>query len=67
MWSHLIESAAGPEEDVPYLPVFRQLLSRGTLAGRLLKAAGAEPGREKLREIYTELAGCLADGRLFLP
>lgn len=68
LWTHLIESAGrllGGE--IPYLPELRQLLARGTLARRLLQAAGPDPDRERLREIYRRLAWCLAHDQLFLP
>ncbi|MGV1098943.1 carboxylate-amine ligase [Thiovibrio sp. JS02] len=43
------------------------ILSHGPLARRILQAAGPAPARERLREVYRELASCLAQGRLFLP
>lgn len=67
LWWHIIEATAVGIGEIPYRPVFEEILSHGTLAGRLLGAAGPDPGRGRLREIYRELAGCLADGRLFLP
>lgn len=68
LWTHIVESA-GPllGDDIPYLPELRLLLARGTLARRLLQAAGLDPDREKLREIYRRLARCLAHDQLFLP
>lgn len=44
-----------------------ELLAAGPLARRLLAAAGPEPSRDRLREVYGELAGCLKEGRLFRP
>ncbi len=54
------------------LPTFAQapldrILSTGTLATRLLAAAGDNPGREKLRRVYAALADCLAADRMFEP
>ena len=43
------------------------ILSRGTLARRLLKAAGAAPRIDTLREVYRALADCLEQGRAFDP
>jgi len=43
------------------------ILGHGPLARRILKAAGPVPSGERLKEVYRELAGCLAQGRLFLP
>jgi gamma-glutamyl:cysteine ligase YbdK (ATP-grasp superfamily) len=38
---------------------------RGTLATRILAAAGPQPTRQRLAEVYRELAACLEEGRLF--
>lgn len=68
LWSHLVQASAleiGGE--LPCREVLDQMLHHGTLASRLLQAAGNDPGRERLREIYQQLARCLAHGELFLP
>jgi gamma-glutamyl:cysteine ligase YbdK (ATP-grasp superfamily) len=41
------------------------ILDRGTLATRIVRTAGTDPTRERLREVYLELARCLEDGRMF--
>ena len=41
------------------------ILERGTLATRILQAAGPGPSRSDLREVYARLAACLDEGRLF--
>jgi carboxylate-amine ligase len=43
------------------------ILSRGTLARRLIKAAGASPRIDTLREVYRALSDCLEQGRPFDP
>ncbi|MHB1351050.1 MAG: carboxylate-amine ligase [Desulfobulbaceae bacterium] len=68
LWTHLVETASrvlGGE--IPYHGTLDLLLRHGTLAGRLLRAAGASPGRARLHDVYQELARCLAHGELFLP
>jgi gamma-glutamyl:cysteine ligase YbdK (ATP-grasp superfamily) len=68
LWAHLVQASARVlDEDFPCRKVLDQLLRHGTLAGRLLRAAGNDPGHERLREIYQQLARCLAHGELFLP
>jgi glutamate---cysteine ligase / carboxylate-amine ligase len=46
-------------------PFLETILAEGPLSRRLLAAAGADPSREKLREVYRKLAGCLEDNRPF--
>ena len=41
------------------------ILERGTLSTRILRAAGGTPSRQRLHEVYGELARCLEEGRLF--
>jgi gamma-glutamyl:cysteine ligase YbdK (ATP-grasp superfamily) len=68
LWTHLVrDSARLLGGELPYQVVLDRLLRHGTLAGRLLRAAGNDPGPERLREIYQQLARCLAHGELFLP
>lgn len=42
------------------------MLAHGPLSRRIIRALGANPNRERLREVYRELGFCLAQGRLFL-
>jgi glutamate---cysteine ligase / carboxylate-amine ligase len=68
LWTHVAESSGSLlDETMPYQPELRRLLRHGTLANRLLQAAGSDPGRDRLREVYRKLARCLAHGELFLP
>jgi len=41
------------------------ILNHGTLAARILRAAGEAPDRARLRDVYAELCDCLDHGRLF--
>lgn len=67
LWEHVLAAADGMLDDL--LPASSATLSailhQGTLARRLVAAAGASPGREALRETYAELARCLEAGRMF--
>ena len=62
IWSSFVEQA--PPSDAGG-EVLQLILARGTLAERILRAAGPSPRREKLVDVYTDLAGCLAASRLF--
>lgn len=68
LWAHLVQEAARLlGSPLPGQKVLDSLLRHGTLAGRLLQAAGNDPAPARLREIYQQLARCLAHGKLFLP
>jgi gamma-glutamyl:cysteine ligase YbdK (ATP-grasp superfamily) len=44
--------------------VLDTILTEGTLAQRILAATGPAPSHENLHAVYTELAACLATGRM---
>ncbi len=46
-------------------PFLETILGEGPLARRLVAAAGSDPSRDELGEVYRELAGCLEDNRPF--
>jgi gamma-glutamyl:cysteine ligase YbdK (ATP-grasp superfamily) len=61
-WAHLAsEMRPHGHEDLA------TILEQGTLARRILRAAGEEPSRGRLREVYRALADALAAGRAFVP
>jgi gamma-glutamyl:cysteine ligase YbdK (ATP-grasp superfamily) len=69
LWAHLAETlltgnSAGDGTDKEVLNV---VLTRGTLARRILRRVGETPSRETIRRVYRELCDCLSEGRLFLP
>jgi carboxylate-amine ligase len=69
LWSHIagrMEAAPMPLVEVWRNPV-AQLLQEGSLARRLLKAAGPAPSHGRLVEVYGSLCACLAEGRMFRP
>jgi len=65
----LLESLAPEcaEDDAALSEALAVVLERGTLAERLLAAAGPEPDRERLRDTYRQLAGCLVEDAPFRP
>ncbi|MEW6219689.1 MAG: glutamate-cysteine ligase family protein [Thermodesulfobacteriota bacterium] len=62
VWGEMLALAVPPE---PYRGTVARMLRRGPLARRLLRAAGPEPSRAVLVDLYRELADCLAAGELF--
>lgn len=66
-WQEIAASSAKElSADPDWARPIETVLKKGSLATRILAATGPEPSREKLREIYGELCGCLAEGRMFL-
>jgi gamma-glutamyl:cysteine ligase YbdK (ATP-grasp superfamily) len=47
--------------------VILRILDEGSLAERILRAAGVRPTRKELRTAYAQLADCLDQGRMFSP
>ena len=43
------------------------LLQEGSLSSRILKAVGKDPSEEKIKEVYGQLANCLATNSMFKP
>jgi gamma-glutamyl:cysteine ligase YbdK (ATP-grasp superfamily) len=67
LWQRIadaLEASGAPHAQLWWAPLQR-ILSRGTLARRLLAAAGAAPGREALGDVYRRLCDCLHEGRAF--
>lgn len=63
VWKELAERLL--PADAAWAAPIRHILDHGTLATRLLKAAGAQPERNRLRDVYRVLADCLNKGVLF--
>lgn len=64
LWSELTDELA-PAMDRACGAALEVILSRGTLARRLLQAVGSTPTPDRLRALVLELADCLAAGRSF--
>jgi hypothetical protein len=63
VWRRVLDRVDGG--DCAWRAVIDGIHDRGTLATRILAAAGAQPTRQRLAEVYRELAACLEEGRLF--
>lgn len=60
---HLLDTLAPADAD--WRPLIRAIVENGTLAERILKAAGPNPSKARLHEVYDRLAACLALGTPF--
>ncbi len=68
LWQHLLEATlfAGQDGAGPWRGPLELILSRGTLARRILEAAGAQPTRARLLATGRRLCDCLATGEPFV-
>jgi len=64
-WRQLAPQVLPP--DSPWWPSLRVVLERGSLSTRIREACGSAPSRDRLLQIYGELADCLHEGKAFLP
>ena len=66
LWRHLLESTAANRRLEPQAAAALQtIIDEGPLARRILRAVGAHPSRDALREVYGRLCDCLAQGQMF--
>jgi carboxylate-amine ligase len=66
LWDHLVERLVIEEGTVQGLePELLTILRKGTLATRILAALGPEPSADAIREVYTRIADCALEGRMF--
>lgn len=66
LWQHLIESCTDESAiAAEHQNFLHTILSRGTLARRLLRTTGDDPDGKRLAAVYGELCHCLAEGRMF--
>jgi carboxylate-amine ligase len=68
LWQHIFELLLGHNN--PALEKSRKplsvILNEGTLAHRIVKAAGKNPSGETIKDVYRNLSDCLARNRMFL-
>jgi gamma-glutamyl:cysteine ligase YbdK (ATP-grasp superfamily) len=66
LWQYLIETQVETRpEHAAAGPALRFISSEGCLARRIMGAAGRDPSPDSLREVYVQLADCLAHGQAF--
>ncbi len=64
LWRELLERTRCEGEPADAAGALARILDQGCLARRILRRAGPQPDRERLREVYAELCHCLAEGRM---
>jgi len=67
LWHHLLETTllSDPARAEPWRAPIEMILSRGSLARRIMRAVGDDYRHEALREVYGRLCRCLDRGLLF--
>ena len=65
LWEHLFNELRSELSENAQQGI-THILQHGCLASRILAHTGKEPTREKIREVYTELANCLQNDRPFV-
>jgi len=65
VWRRLAARMADAPHRALWQPVLDFILDRGPLARRLLRAAGSQPGRKDLAQLYSRLCECLDRDQLF--
>ena len=63
VWGELVDAGGG--ESAWWHRAIELILTQGPLARRILRTAGGDADRDRLRAVYGELCDCLAHGRMF--
>ena len=67
LWRHVLESTPPWKgaDAAAWHDALRVIVDEGCLARRIVRAVGADPGRDRLRSVYRELCDCLLAGCQF--
>lgn len=66
LWHHLVKSRAHADAELASAAeALDVVLDQGCLASRIVRAAGPDPTRQRLHEVYARLADCLVRGESF--
>jgi carboxylate-amine ligase len=67
VWNQILSKVvtAYPEEIEPWKETINTIISKGTLASRILKALDNVYSEENIKLVYQELADCLANNEMF--
>ncbi|WP_339916682.1 glutamate-cysteine ligase family protein [Yeosuana marina] len=66
IWKHLYELTK-PSINKSYQEALEIILIEGTLATRILRAVDSDYSEKNIQKVYSELAICLQENRLFVP
>ena len=68
LWQHLLlQVLPGSEPPAGVAEALGVLLSQGNLSERILKALGPDRSPVRIHQVYSYLADCLQEGKLFIP
>lgn len=69
IWQHIIQemNKQGNELVTRWEPELKVILQEGSLSERILKAVGQHPKEASIKKVYSQLAECLAQNRMFIP
>ncbi len=67
LWHHILTQCMQPEDlaRTGWGASLKTIIEHGTLARRISNSLGANPGRERINEVYGKLANCLENGVSF--
>ncbi len=67
LWQHLIETVwpASATQAQPWREAMSVITQQGPLGKRILRALGRDTSQAHIKTVYTELADCLAQGKVF--
>jgi carboxylate-amine ligase len=68
LWKHILAKILNSGNQVVqhWRKELDVILNEGTLSKRLMSALGDQPSQEKIISVYKQLAGCLAQNKMFL-
>ena len=67
LWQHLVKETLNLEEQPEIAYALNVIMSRGSLAKRIIDALGKNPTKENIINVYAGLARCLQQGNVFIP
>jgi carboxylate-amine ligase len=68
LWKKIVEKlSVGNSALEKWKPELNVILSEGTLSDRIIKSLHGDTSAESIKRIYKQLAGCLAQNKMFVP
>ena len=67
LWRHILNSMLKESNGVlqKWKPQLDVILDKGTLASRIVRSMNSDQSKHRLIDVYKQLAGCLAENRMF--
>ncbi|MDX5436366.1 MAG: glutamate-cysteine ligase family protein, partial [Pontibacter sp.] len=67
LWTHLVQNVLSLDDQPEIAFALNEIVSRGNLSRRIMKAVGDNPSETRITQVYHQLARCLQKGGIFLP